>query len=181
MKLPKLNKLPRPHERREIVQVHTTTYDGPDRRKRAKGSKGRRATDRGQLLRDLVLAVVCLLVFLALSKQHTQTKVIQEGRQTGSAVTCAIASAFGQAGKSVISGPAKPPPKAQEAALEQLGFPPFAVRRRAQVKAGNAYVTSISTRIDAQIGHKGDGLVNADGTINCVRLATLSHVKPAHK
>jgi hypothetical protein len=137
------------------------------------------------------LLLVTVFVFIAINSTHNQAEKskdlslqnnatlqhVQEGRQTGSAVTCAIVSAFSQAGKRVITGPPKPPPTAQEQALEKLGFPPFPIRHQQQLTAGNEYIKSISNSIEEKIGHKGDGLVKHDGTIDCAKLAALSNLK----
>lgn len=183
-----------PEDRRaDPEQIETNDYEGPDRRKRAPGSVGRRHSDRKgpRHARDFWLFLVTLLVFFALhnsnntannAKKLSQSNRdvihnVQEGRTTGSAISCAVISAFGQAGKEVISGSANAPENALTIFLEQHGYPPQKARRQQAVAAGDAYIKSISDAIENKVGHKGDNLVKPDGTINCKKLAALSNLK----
>lgn len=183
-----------PEDRRaDPEQIETNDYEGPDRRKRAPGSVGRRHSDRKgpRHARDFWLFLVTLLVFFALhnsndtanSAKDTAQKnrdvihKVQEGRTTGSAISCAVISAFGVAGKEVISGSANSPETALTRFLEQHGYPSQKIRSAQAVAAGNAYIKSISDSIERKIGHKGDGLVRKDGTIDCTKLAALSNLK----
>lgn len=151
--------------------------DDPDRRER---TTGRRVSDNErripQLLRDFWLFVITAIVLLALSNASDAVTGVQQGRQTSLRVTCAVQSAVAQAGRQVIAGSNVPPPAAEEKALEAFGFPPFKERHKQAQHAADLYVSGISASIDKQIGHKGDGLVNPDGTINCQRLAQLAKI-----
>lgn len=143
---------------------------------------------RGVLILGVLFALVQLaLGILALSlESRTRTALeqnqaavvqIQTGRRIALGVSCATQGAIAQAGRLVIAGPPTPPPLAQELALEHLGFPPFKIRHAAQQRQADAYVTGISVAIDRRIGHKGDHLVRADGTIDCTRYAALARLR----
>lgn len=112
---------------------------------------------------------------LSQDNRHTLAQV-QDGRHVSLEVTCAVESAISQAGRSVITGSTVAPPPKQERALEDLGFPPFAVRHQQAEAAADGYVNSISKMIDKSVGSKGDGLIQHNGTINCDKLADLAKV-----
>jgi hypothetical protein len=132
-----------------------------------------------------VLAILTvLLLLLAAFGDHLQSQgndtitQVQSGRKLSLAVTCAVESATAQQGHKALLGPATPPK--DEAALERLGLTPFPVRHAAQKKAADAYERGIADSIDQAIGgHKGDGLVQSNGALDCQRLQRLAKVPPA--
>lgn len=150
----------------------------PEESERRAQSRGRRAVDRKwpQLVRDFWLFVITAVVLVALSNSSDAVTSVQQGRQTSLRVTCAVQSAVAQAGRQVIAGSDVAPPTAEEKALEAFGFPPFKQRHKQAERAADLYVSGISASIDGKIGHKGDGLVDSDGTINCQRLAQLAKI-----
>lgn len=93
----------------------------------------------------------------------------QSGRRFAVKVTCAAESAIAEQGRQVIEGSSMLLPPAQERALERLGFPPFKVRQLQSAKQANSYVGGIAKAIDKAVGHRGDGLVRKNGTLDCVR------------
>lgn len=151
-----------------------------NRRHIAEISNAYRRLLRGVMVAGLVYAAVqiglgVLGYHLQVQSSNTITSV-QSGRHLSLGVTCAVQSAVAQAGRQVIAGSSTPPPAAQEAALERFGFPPFKKRHAEAELAAQQYVLSITRSIHKQIGHKGDKLVNHDGTINCKQLATLAKI-----
>ena len=113
------------------------------------------------------------IAVLALGLGADNQGQIQAGRRDVTKIICAVASGVSQAGHNVIAN-AQPEPPKFEAFLVAHGFPPYRVRKREAKKAARAYVVSISSRVDKQVGRKGDGLIRSDGTLDCKRLETLA-------
>lgn len=141
-------------------------------------SLGRRRDDRKwpRHLRDLWMLAITGLVVLALSHAGDALNNVQQGRRVANGVNCAILSAISEAGRQVIGQGASQPETPLTRFLERHGYPPARVRARQAQMAADAYVSSISQRIEMEVGHKGDQLVRPDGTINCDRLASIAAI-----
>lgn len=142
---------------------------------RRRGDHRWKINSRENWYRDVLLVVVCGLVVLSLNASGDALDRVQQGRIAGTKVTCAIASAISEAGRQTIEAqPFGESPFIRF--LERHGYPPASVRERQSQAAAAAYVSGISQRVERQIGHKSDGLINRDGTINCARLAAIAAV-----
>jgi hypothetical protein len=120
-------------------------------------------------LLGLVLLALGVLSLVLLSRQNETIGQVQHGRAIGTRVLCAAVSSVAQAGRDTI-GSQPPPPPAMERALERLGFPSLAARQRQAQQQADQYVQAISNRIEEAVGTRGDGLVRANGTLDCRRL-----------
>jgi hypothetical protein len=113
----------------------------------------------------------------AAAEAQVAVSQVQQGRHIGQGITCAVLSAVGQEGQQVIAGSASGLGSGPFTRfLEAHGYPPLSVREKAARIAGEQYVRGISRRVHAQVGSKGDGLIRADGTIDCARLERLSNI-----
>lgn len=125
-------------------------------------------------IRDFILVIVSGLVAIALINGRHTLRQIQEGRQFSVGVTCAVDTAITQAGYNVIVLGASAKETLFMRNLEKLGYPPLVVRKVQSRAAAQLYVTEISKAIEKSIGHKGDGLVLANGQLDCARFKVLS-------
>lgn len=131
---------------------------------------------------SMVVLALTLLAFGAASLyfqnvQNNNVENIKQGRKTSLNATCAALSAISEAGRKTISSSGATPISVKAEIF--LGLPPLTPDQRKALaqQQGNAYVTGISDKIDAAVGGKrGDGLVNKDGTLNCVRLAQIARI-----
>lgn len=146
----------------------------PERRRL--GNLGRRYTDRKwpRHLRDFWLLAITVVTLLALLHATDAVNEVQQGRRIGSRISCAALSAVAQEGRKVLSGSAQGLSGPFERFLEAHGYPPRSVREKAARRAGEAYVRDISQRVEQAVGHRGDGLIRPDGTIDCHKLQDVT-------
>lgn len=131
-----------------------------------------------------VIAVVAVAVAVTASVRVTRddtkirelTTLQKEGRRLALGVNCAALSAIAEAGRETIMA-ATPLPPGVEQLLEAHGFPTPAERRAAAKIAADNYVHRISATVESQVGRRGDGLVNANGTLNCARLQVVARAR----
>jgi hypothetical protein len=99
----------------------------------------------------------------------------REGRRNAVAIVCGATSAIIEAGRaSILSGGELPP--RLERNLIRLGYPERAERRAQARAAAEAYSLGIAGAIEKESGVQG--LVRADGTLDCDRLLKASRVEP---
>lgn len=98
------------------------------------------------------------------------------GRHFAVGATCAGVSAISEAGRSIIVSSATAPETAFTRHLEELGYPPLAVRLQQAREAGRKYVQNISRAIRRVVG-PGVKLVRPDGTLNCAELQVLAQTE----
>lgn len=139
-------------------------------------SPHRRSDDNRRTYRDFWLLLISGLVALALANAQDALDRQQEGRKVALTVSCAVLSSVSEAGRQVIVRGSEQPDSPFMRFLEQHGYPRLAAREKAGQMAAEAYVAGISARIERSVGHRGDGLVNRDGTVNCVRLVGIPQI-----
>lgn len=120
-----------------------------------------------EIVASITLVFAAIAIYLSIVGYNKTLSQVQQGRHAGSALTCAVVSSIAQAGKSVITGSL-----IANANLHQTA----AMRRRAN-QYGEAYITAISHDLDHKVGHKGDHLINHDGTVNCTLFAEIAKAK----
>jgi hypothetical protein len=106
---------------------------------------------------------------------HDNGRLIQ-GQANAALARCAATSAVIAAGReTIVSSTVGPGDPRTEAALERLGFPSRADRRRQAKAAARDYADSIARNVKKETGEKL--LVKRDGTLDCSRLAPNAQKK----
>jgi hypothetical protein len=159
----------------------------------ATGARGPRAKRRPEWRDFWMLGLSVVLLVVALNDQSTSSKensdnqaqishnrdairAVQQGRKSALTVSCAVTSAISLAGRTVIEGASMARETPLTRFLEQHGFPPPGVRARQAAASGKAYVDSINANITARLHQNVKGLVEKNGTINCVKFQQLGIV-----
>jgi hypothetical protein len=125
--------------------------------------------------RDVGLIVVCTLLFFGWRGQANLLDEQRDGRRQAVDITCAAVTAVIDAGRATITGgDAQLGSPEFIANLERLGYPPKAVREKQAEQAAEAYASFISQRVEKLTG--AQGVVNADGSLNCRKFRALSRV-----
>lgn len=147
-------------------------------------------TRMGAQLRNLWLLAISVTVLIAVTNADSASqqarnvarqneRVLREqirGRHFAVGATCAGVSAISEAGRSIIVSSATAPETAFTRHLEELGYPPLAVRLQQAREAGRKYVQNISRAIRRVVG-PGVKLVRPDGTLNCAELQVLAQTE----
>lgn len=127
--------------------------------------------------RDGWMLIITIVTLFALYHAHDAVRQVQNGRRVGQGITCAVLSSISETGKQVIEGSSLSETPFTRF-LERHGYPPPKVREREARKKGRAYVRNISRSVERLVGHRGDGLIRKDGTIDCRRLSVVSAIPP---
>lgn len=122
--------------------------------------------------RDVWLTVITVLLIFAVQGQNNVLDDIQAGRKFSVKVTCTTVSAVIDAGRSTITGQNSQVDGAFARNLERLGYPPKPVREAQAKIAARQYAEFISRRVERATG--AEGVVRADGTLNCEKLTRLA-------
>lgn len=115
-----------------------------------------------------------------------QTAEIQEGRKTGTTITCVITSSILRGSHSfIVASAAAPLPAKVEARLVKEGYPRKVQREQAGVAQADSYIAAIANAVVDASGAGARGLIvdtspkrgkhgPSAGTVNCSRLKRLT-------
>lgn len=136
--------------------------------------------------RDVWLFVISVFVVLGFASLEDKTTEIQEGRRTGTTITCVITSSILRGSHSfIVASAAAPLPGKIEARLVKEGYPRKVQREQAGVEQADSYTAAIANAVVAAAGAQARGLIveaspkpgkrgASAGTVNCSRLRTLT-------
>lgn len=98
---------------------------------------------------------------------------INSNRRTSQANTCAIIKGITNAGRDqILLGTLKPPPYSQEKQLQNLGFPPYKVRKQEAIDQANQYIKTIADTVKDETGKTGVAIKN--NTVDCTKLKKIA-------
>lgn len=118
------------------------------------------------------LAVATYAVFHVENKVDAQV----QGRRAAIAVLCGFGNGVEEAGRAALSADVQPVKFRK--ALERLGLPATAVRRKGQKLAGEAYARALSKAVVEQAGADARKVIKRDGSLDCARLQSVAKTIP---
>jgi hypothetical protein len=133
-------------------------------------------TGRENWYRDIWSLLLTIFVAMALANNNATVDKVQEGRRTGTGVSCAISNAIVKAGRGVILSSATVRPRKLEVNLMKLGLPRREARAIAARHAADAYAESIAVDVARVAGPSAKGVVRKDGTLDCQALFVATNV-----
>lgn len=144
---------------------------------------------RENAYRDLWLLAVSIMVLFGFKALSDKTAEIQEGRKTGTTITCVITSSILRGSHNfIVASSSAPLPGKIEARLVKEGYPRKAEREQEGVRSADSYTTAVANAVVAAAGNEARGLIAetspakgkhgpAAGTLNCARLKTLTKAR----
>lgn len=140
----------------------------------------------GNVYRDVCLLIISIFMVIGFASLEEKTAEIQEGRRTGTTITCVITSSILRGSHSfIVASAASPLPGKIEARLVKEGYPQKAQREQAGVAQADSYTAAIANAVIEAAGAQARGLIvetspkrgkhgPSAGTVNCSRLKRLT-------